>query len=98
MALNVPAIIAGSIAEDVERGLSAPQKHLPAKLFYDAERSRLFDEITRTPEYYPTRTERSILKVHAGDMVRQAGSNLTLVELGARHARKPSILVQARLH
>ena len=97
MALNVPAIIAGSIAEDVERGLSAPQKHLPAKLFYDAEGSRLFDEITRTPEYYPTRTERSILKVHAGEMVRQAGSNLTLIELGAGNASKTSILVEALL-
>jgi len=97
MALNVPAVIASSIAEDVERGLSAPQKRLPAKLFYDAEGSRLFDEITRTPEYYPTRTERSILKAHAGEMVRQAGSNLTLIELGAGNASKTSILVEALL-
>src|SRR5216684_1445876 len=95
MALNVPAIIAGSIAEDVERGLSAPQKHLPAKLFYDAEGSRLFDEITRTPEYYPTRTERAILQAHAGEIVRQAGDNLDLVELGAGNASKTSILVEA---
>ncbi len=97
MALNVPAVIASSIAEDVERGLSAPKKRLPAKLFYDAEGSRLFDEITRTPEYYPTRTERSILKAHAGEMVRQAGSNLTLIELGAGNASKTSILVEALL-
>src|SRR5260370_32821679 len=91
------ATIASPIAEDVLRGLSAPQKRLPAKLFYDAEGSRLFDEITRTPEYYPTRTERSILKAHAGEMVRQAGSNLTLIELGAGNASKTSILVEALL-
>ncbi len=77
--------------------MSAPKKRLPAKLFYDAEGSRLFDEITRTPEYYPTRTERSILKAHAGEMVRQAGSNLTLIELGAGNASKTSILVEALL-
>lgn len=89
------AEIASPIAEDVRQGLSAASKRLPAKLFYDAEGSRLFDEITRTPEYYPTRTERAILQANAAEIVRQAGDNLDLVELGAGNASKTSILVEA---
>ena len=45
-------------------------KELPPVYFYDDRGSRLFDEITRLPEYYPTRAERSILEAHAKDMVR----------------------------
>ncbi len=89
------AAIASPIAEDVRQGLSAEPKRLPAKLFYDAEGSRLFDEITRAPEYYPTRTERAILQTNAAEIVRQAGDNLDLVELGAGNASKTSILVEA---
>jgi L-histidine N-alpha-methyltransferase len=89
------AAIASPIAEDVRQGLSAETKRLPAKLFYDAEGSRLFDEITRTPEYYPTRTERAILQANAAEIVHQAGDNLDLVELGAGNASKTSILVEA---
>src|SRR5260370_37509708 len=89
------AAIASPIAEDVRQGLSAERKRLPAKLFYDAEGSRLFDAITRTPEYYPTRTERAILQANAAEIVRQAGDNLDLVELGAGNASKTSILVEA---
>ena len=46
---------------DVARGLSRPQKELPPKYFYDRRGSELFDEITRLPEYYLTRTERALL-------------------------------------
>ncbi len=78
-------------------GLAAQPRHLPPKLFYDAEGSRLFDEITETPEYYPTRTERAILREFAGDMVQQTGNNLTLVELGAGSASKTQVLIHALL-
>jgi dimethylhistidine N-methyltransferase len=90
-------VLISPIAEDVLQGLSAKPKHLPPKLFYDAEGSRLFEEITRTPEYYPTRTERDILQGCAQDIVRCAGGNLTLVELGAGSATKTKILIRAIL-
>ena len=90
-------LLISPIAEDVVAGLSESPKQLPPKLFYDAEGSRLFDAITRTPEYYPTRTERAILEQFAGEMVRSAGSNLTLVELGAGSAYKTKTLIRAIL-
>src|ERR1051326_1808078 len=83
--------------EEVLRGLSARPRRLPPKLFYDAAGSRLFDQITETPEYYPTRTERAMLQDFAGEMVRQAGKNLTLIELGAGSASKTQLLIQAVL-
>jgi L-histidine Nalpha-methyltransferase len=85
------------IAADVLEGLSAEPKRLPPKLFYDAHGSQLFEEITRTREYYPTRTERGILEEFAGDIIREAGNNLTLVELGAGSAYKTRVLIRAVL-
>jgi L-histidine Nalpha-methyltransferase len=96
-AINKSAILVSPIAEEVLRGLSARQRRLPPKLFYDEQGSRLFDQITETAEYYPTRTERAILEDNAGDMVLHAGNNLTLVELGAGSASKTQILIQALL-
>ncbi|MGC2695247.1 MAG: L-histidine N(alpha)-methyltransferase, partial [Candidatus Angelobacter sp.] len=96
-AFKNPAVLISPNAEEVLRGLSARPRQLPPKLFYDAEGSHLFDQITETPEYYPTRTERAILKEFAGEIVRQAGTNLTLVELGAGSASKTQVLIQALL-
>lgn len=96
-AINKPAVLVSPIAEEVLDGLTARPRRLPPKLFYDAEGSRLFEQITETPEYYPTRTERSILHDFAGEMVEQAGKNLTLVELGAGSASKTQVLIQALL-
>lgn len=90
-------VLTSTIAEDVLLGLSAEPRRLPAKLFYDAAGSRLFEEITRTPEYYPTRTERAILEDHAAEIARAAGANLTLVELGAGSASKTRVLISAIL-
>ena len=53
------------LAFDVLDGLTRPFKEIPPKHFYDTEGSRLFDEITRLPEYYPTRTEQAILAARA---------------------------------
>ena len=94
-AFKNPAIAVSPIARDVAQGLSAHPRRLPPKLFYDAAGSDLFEQITETPEYYLTRTERSILKQRAGEIVRQAGSNLTLVELGAGSASKTRTLIEA---
>ncbi len=96
-ATKVPAVLTSSIADDVRQGLCASPRRLPPKLFYDAEGSRLFEQITETPEYYPTRTERGIFQRFAADMAAQAGNNLTLVELGAGSARKTRLLIEAVL-
>jgi dimethylhistidine N-methyltransferase len=85
------------IALDVYEGLTAKPKRLPAKLFYDEAGSQLFEQITELPEYYLTRTERSIFEQYAGEILRQAGPGLTLVELGAGTATKTSILIEELL-
>lgn len=96
-AIKSPAVLASPIAAEVLSGLSARPRRLPPKLFYDAAGSHLFEQITETPEYYPTRTERAILKKYAGEIIRQAGNNLTLVELGAGSASKTQVLIEALL-
>jgi L-histidine Nalpha-methyltransferase len=99
-AINRPTVLVSPVAEEVMRGLSARPRRLPPKLFYDAEGSHLFEQITKTPEYYPTRTERAILQQYAGEVIRQAGeagNNLTLVELGAGSASKTQVLIEALL-
>src|SRR5262245_17974499 len=62
-----------AMAADVEAGLSASPKTLPPVWFYDERGSALFDEITRLPEYYPTRSDRTILTDHADEIVDLAG-------------------------
>jgi L-histidine Nalpha-methyltransferase len=86
-----------AIAFDVYEGLTASPRHLPSKLFYDEAGSKLFEQITELPEYYLTRTERSIFESYAADIIHQAGSSLTLVELGAGTATKTSILLEELL-
>lgn len=83
----------------VREGLSRRPKRLPAWLFYDDAGSRLFEAITELPEYYPTRTERSILEREARRLVEAAaeGRRLTIVELGAGTATKSEIVVRAAL-
>ncbi len=79
---------------DVRDGLTATPKQLPPVYFYDDRGSRLFDQITRLPEYYPTRAERSILEAHAKDLVLQADADV-LVELGAGTCAKSRVLLDA---
>jgi L-histidine Nalpha-methyltransferase len=86
-----------AIALEVREGLSTTPKRLPSKLFYDQIGSDLFEQITELPEYYLTRTERSILETYAGEILRQAGTSLTLVELGAGTATKTCILIEELL-
>jgi L-histidine Nalpha-methyltransferase len=85
------------VASAVYEGLISSPKWLPSWLFYDAAGSRLFDEITRVPEYYVTRTERSILEARAGEIVDRAarGQALRIVELGAGSADKTTLLLNA---
>jgi L-histidine Nalpha-methyltransferase len=85
------------IAVDVHEGLTSKPKWLSPKLFYDAAGSALFEQITKLPEYYPTRTERSILLENADEIISEVGGNLSLIELGAGTASKTRILIGAAL-
>jgi dimethylhistidine N-methyltransferase len=78
----------------VLEGLSRPHKSLPCRFFYDARGSELFEEITRLPEYYPTRTETAILDVHAGEMAEGVPAGGILVEFGSGSSRKTEILLR----
>jgi L-histidine N-alpha-methyltransferase len=85
---------AAALRADVTRGLTAQPKWLPPKWFYDSRGSELFEEITRLPEYYPTRAEREILEHRAGDIAAATGAS-TLVELGSGSSEKTRLLIEA---
>src|SRR5262252_1250357 len=80
------------MAADVRAGLTKPFKELSPRYFYDERGSRLFEEITQLPEYYPTRCEREILERHAADICASAGGPATLIELGSGSAAKTRVL------
>ncbi len=88
-----------AVARAAIEGLSAKQKFLPPWLFYDAAGSRLFEEITRLPEYYLSSLEQSIFSRHAADIVAKAAGSveqtLCVVELGAGSASKTLTLLRA---
>lgn len=83
-----------ALERDVRAGLGASPKHIPPTWFYDEEGSRLFEEITRLPEYYPTRAERALLERHAGEVATLSGAD-SLVELGAGSCEKTRLLLDA---
>jgi L-histidine N-alpha-methyltransferase len=83
-----------ALEADVRTGLSRRPKSLPPTWFYDERGSELFDEITRLPEYYLTRAERSILDAHADDIAAATGAD-TLVELGSGTSEKTRLLLDA---
>ncbi len=88
------ADLLAAMRADVRRGLGTTPKTLPPKYFYDARGSALFEEITRLPEYYPTRTERAILVARADEIATLSGAD-TLVELGSGSSEKTSLLLDA---
>jgi dimethylhistidine N-methyltransferase len=75
-------------------GLTRTQKALPCRFFYDARGSELFEEITRLPEYYPTRTETAILEAHAAEIAGGVPDGGVLVEFGSGSSRKTEILLR----
>ncbi|MFD3806637.1 L-histidine N(alpha)-methyltransferase [Streptomyces sp. NPDC058611] len=83
-----------ALRTDVRHGLTGTPKALPPKWFYDARGSELFEEITRLPEYYPTRAEREILLERAGEIASASGAR-TLVELGSGSSEKTRHLIEA---
>jgi L-histidine N-alpha-methyltransferase len=86
--------LADALRADVAGGLTASPKALPPKWFYDERGSQLFEEITRLPEYYPTRAEREILTGRAAEIAAVTGA-ATLVELGSGSAEKTRLLLTA---
>ncbi|MCV7319233.1 L-histidine N(alpha)-methyltransferase [Mycolicibacterium confluentis] len=85
---------ARELRNDVRDGVTTTPKSLPPKWFYDAEGSALFDQITRLPEYYPTRAEAAILAERAGEIAEASGAD-TLVELGSGTSEKTRRLLDA---
>jgi L-histidine N-alpha-methyltransferase len=83
-----------ALVEDVRRGLGAPPLTLPPKWLYDDTGSRLFDQITRLPDYYPTEAEREVLLANADAIARLSGAS-TLVELGSGTSDKTHALLRA---
>ncbi|GAB3349320.1 L-histidine N(alpha)-methyltransferase [Amycolatopsis echigonensis] len=86
--------VTAELRADVREGLTADQKWLPPKWFYDAEGSKLFEKITALPEYYPTRSEREVLARRAAEVAGQTGAH-TLVELGSGSSEKTRLLLDA---
>ncbi|MGL5075638.1 MAG: L-histidine N(alpha)-methyltransferase [Waterburya sp.] len=81
-------------AEDVIKGLQKKSKSLPARYFYDSQGSQLFEQICLLPEYYPTRTEASILEQYASDIIKLTQA-VELVELGSGSSTKTRYLFDA---
>ena len=84
-----------SFEADVLAGLSARQKTIPAKYFYDEEGSRLFEAITGLEEYYPTRTETALLRTAAPEIASYISQGAALVEFGSGASVKTRILLDA---
>jgi len=91
------ASLRAELLHDVAWGLSRAQKELPPKYFYDRRGSELFDEITRLPEYYLTRTERALLDCWSTPLM-VALRPRALVELGAGNADKTRLLLEAMVY
>jgi L-histidine Nalpha-methyltransferase len=95
--INPPHHEAVDSASEILSGLMQAQAMIAPKYFYDALGSRLFDAITALPEYYPTRTEETIMRVHLQDIASALGTKRSLVDLGAGNCEKAGKLFSALL-
>ncbi|MFZ6646113.1 L-histidine N(alpha)-methyltransferase [Undibacterium sp. TJN25] len=80
---------------DVLEGMASSPREIPARWFYDRRGSELFEAITALPEYYPTRSERSILLKYAGEIAAMAGPGRAVVEFGSGSSAKTPLLLSA---
>lgn len=83
-----------NIRKEIIEGLSANQKFISSKFFYDEKGSKLFEAITQLPEYYPTRTEKKILKSIAPELMGEF-KNRDIIELGSGDCSKIKILISS---
>lgn len=81
--------------DDVLAGLAAPIPAVPARWLYDRRGSELFEEITRLPEYYPTRTETALLEQRSGEIAAMLDPGEAVVEFGSGSSAKTPILLRA---
>src|SRR3954453_23517813 len=88
------AAIEPGLREATLRGLQREPKQLPTVWLYDERGSRLYEEITRLPEYYPPRREREILRARSPEIATTTRAR-TLVELGAGNASRTRLLLDA---
>ncbi|MFP5233274.1 MAG: L-histidine N(alpha)-methyltransferase [Acidobacteriota bacterium] len=105
----LPDVVLNSVLDEALRGLTSQPRFLPPWLFYDRHGSELFEQITELPEYYLTRTERSLLATHAADILREflfpgaldaqlpPPGPFTIAELGAGASTKTGLLLQAAI-
>jgi L-histidine Nalpha-methyltransferase len=94
-ALNAAAQPDPAFLAEVLAGLSARQKVVPARWLYDHRGSELFEAITTLPEYYPTRTEHSILERHAKEIAERVGRGRVVIEFGSGSSTKTPLLLSA---
>src|SRR5690349_16095295 len=94
MTTGTASDLAQALRSDVLHGLMQTPKSLPPKWFYDSTGSDLFDQITRLPEYYPTRAEAQILRARSAEIAAASGAD-TLVELGSGTSEKTRLLLGA---
>jgi dimethylhistidine N-methyltransferase len=83
----------GAFLADVLEGLGRARKTLPCRYFYDARGSELFEEITRLPEYYPTRVEAAVLRTCARQIAARTPAGAVLIEFGSGSSLKTEILL-----
>ena len=93
--LEITERVDPAFREDVLAGLSAPIPAVPARWLYDRRGSELFDEITRLPDYYPTRTETALLDQILPDVASRIPRGAAVVEFGAGSATKTPLLLEA---
>lgn len=90
---SAPALSTEHFRRDVLAGLSAPKKTLPCKYLYDEQGALLFEAICELEEYYPTRTELSILRENIDEIASLLGPRANLVELGSGNCLKTRLLL-----
>jgi dimethylhistidine N-methyltransferase len=86
---------AGDSRAELLAGLNQSQKKINPKFFYDARGSELFEQITQLQEYYPTRSERSILATNATEIAQYCGDDCVLIEPGSGSSEKVRLLLEA---
>ena len=91
----MPGIVDPAFRDDVLAGLAAPIPAVPARWLYDRRGSELFEEITRLPSYYPTRTETALLKRIMPELAMRIPDAMAVVEFGAGSAAKTPLLLEA---
>lgn len=94
-AFHPSAVPDTDFAREMLAALAARPRHIAPKFFYDAAGSALFDRICDLPEYYPTRTEFSLLHAHAAEMAALVGPAADIVEFGAGSLTKIRVLLKA---